>query len=91
MPVQDAAMKGREPECFDLRGLKCPMPALIARRRLSRSATGTIIVVMTDDPMAPIDVPHMCNTEGFEVLAVERNGDEARMTLRRPAPPSVVD
>ena len=84
-------MTGPEPECFDLRGLKCPMPALIARRRLSRSAPGAVIVVMTDDPMAPIDVPHMCNTEGFEVLAVERNGDEARMTLRRPAPSSAVD
>jgi tRNA 2-thiouridine synthesizing protein A len=89
MRVQDAAMM--EPETFDLRGLKCPMPALIARRRLSRAAPGTVIVVETDDPMAPIDVPHMCNTEGFEVLAVERNGDEARMTLRRPAPSPAVD
>ena len=77
---------GYEPECFDLRGLKCPMPAPIAPRRLSRAPPGTVIVVGTHGPMAPIDVPHMCNTEGFEVLAVDRNGDEARMTLRRPAP-----
>ena len=68
MRVQDAAMTGREPESFDLRGLKCPMPALIARRRLSRSAPGTVIVVMTDDPMAPIDVPHMCNTRRLRGL-----------------------
>jgi len=78
-------MIGTEPETFNLRGLKCPMPALIARRRLSRGAPGTVIIVETDDPMAPIDVPHMCNTEGFEVVLIERNGDEARMTLRRPA------
>jgi tRNA 2-thiouridine synthesizing protein A len=82
---------GPEPETFNLRGLKCPMPALIARRRLSRAAPGTVIIVETDDPMAPIDVPHMCNTDGFEVVSVERNGDEARMTLRRPAPLSPVD
>jgi tRNA 2-thiouridine synthesizing protein A len=82
---------GSEPEIFDLRGLKCPMPALIARRRLSRSPPGTLIIVETDDPMAPIDVPHMCNTEGFEVVSLERSGDEARMTLRRPALSSAVD
>jgi tRNA 2-thiouridine synthesizing protein A len=84
-------MIGIEPETFNLRGLKCPMPALIARRRLSRAAPGTAIIVETDDPMAPIDVPHMCNTEGFEVVSVERNGDEARMTLRRPARSSASD
>ena len=47
--------------------------------------------LVTDDPMAPIDVPHMCNAEGFEVFAIERDGDEARMTLRRPASSSAVD
>jgi len=89
--AQGTAMIGIEHERLDLRGLKCPLPALIARRRLSRSQPGTVIVVVTDDPMAPIDVPHMCNTDGFEVVAIERDGDEARMTLRRPAPSSAVD
>lgn len=79
---------GTPDESVDLRGLKCPMPALIARRWLSRSVPGTVITITTDDPMATIDVPHMCNTEGFEVVAMERNGDEARMTLRRPSPAS---
>ena len=80
-------MNHSEPENVDLRGLKCPMPALIARRRLRRSVPGALIVVVTDDPMAPIDVPHMCATEGFEVVAIERDGDTAHMTLRRPARP----
>ncbi len=76
----------RENESVDLRGLKCPLPSLISRRRLSRSAPGTVIVVVTDDSMAPIDVPHMCADAGFEVVAIAREGDVARMTLRRPAP-----
>jgi tRNA 2-thiouridine synthesizing protein A len=71
-------------EVLDLRGLKCPLPALFARRALSRAASGTEIEVLTDDPMAPIDVPHMCRQEGFEAVSVERDGDRARMTLRRP-------
>ena len=71
------------PELLDLRGLKCPLPALMARRYLKRAQAGANVVVLTDDPMAPIDVPHMCRTEGFEVLSVERDGDSARMVLAK--------
>jgi tRNA 2-thiouridine synthesizing protein A len=71
-------------EVVDLRGLKCPLPALMARRYLARAAAHCVIVVLTDDPMAPIDVPHMCASEGFEVLEVQRIGDETRMILRKP-------
>jgi tRNA 2-thiouridine synthesizing protein A len=71
-------------EAMDLRGLKCPLPALLVRRRLTDAAAGTVVSVITDDPMAPVDVPHMCHGEGFEVLKLERTGDEARMVLRRP-------
>jgi tRNA 2-thiouridine synthesizing protein A len=71
-------------ETFDLRGLKCPLPALFAKRALERAGAGTDIEVLTDDPMAAIDVPHMCRQEGFDVVMLERDGDKARMVLRRP-------
>ena len=71
-------------EKLDLRGLKCPMPALLARRRLTAAPSGAVFLVMTDDPMAPIDVPHMCHTEGFEHVSTEHQGNEARLVLRRP-------
>jgi tRNA 2-thiouridine synthesizing protein A len=71
-------------ETLDLRGLKCPLPALLSRRRLAAAAPGTVLLVFADDPMAAIDVPHMCAGEGFEVMRIERVGDESRMTLRRP-------
>ncbi len=70
---------------IDLRGLKCPLPALMARRALRSAASGVIIRIVTDDPMAPIDVPHMCRQENFEVVSVARDGDVARMVLKRPA------
>ena len=70
---------------LDLRGLKCPLPALLVRRALLRSKSGTIIAVLVDDPMAPIDVPHMCRSEGFEVLEEARELSHVRMRLRRPA------
>ena len=71
-------------DAVDLRGLKCPLPALIARRHLERAKPGTIIRIVTDDPMAPIDIPHMCRSEGFEVLEVQTEGNDARISLRRP-------
>jgi tRNA 2-thiouridine synthesizing protein A len=72
-------------EELDLRGLKCPLPALLARRALLRFKSGTIIAVLVDDPMAPIDVPHMCRDEGFEILGEVRELSHVRMRLRRPA------
>ncbi len=75
---------------MDLRGLKCPLPALFARRALERAEPGTEIEILTDDPLAPLDVPHMCRQEGFECIALAREGDRARMRLRRPAADSTV-
>ena len=74
--------EGEEP--LDLTGLKCPLPALMTRRRLAAMPAGATITVIADDPMAAIDVPHMCRTEGYEVLEVIREGDIARFVLRRP-------
>lgn len=74
----------QDPEILDLTGLKCPLPALYARRWLERAAPGARVIVLTDDPMAIIDVPHMCHQEGFCVDAIDRDGERARMLLVRP-------
>jgi len=70
-------------EVLDLRGLKCPLPALFARRALSRARAGQEIAVLSDDPLAAIDVPHMCHEEGHDVLAIERLDSAIRLVLRR--------
>ena len=72
-----------EAEVLDLRGLKCPLPALFARRRLTRAKPGETIIVLTDDPLAPVDIPHICIQEGFTHVSTKREGTLARMTLRR--------
>ena len=78
----------QEHETLDLRGLKCPLPALFARRALAAAGPGTLLYVLTDDPLAPVDVPHMCRQEGDEMVEVAKEGDRARMVLRRPARPT---
>jgi tRNA 2-thiouridine synthesizing protein A len=74
----------QESETLDLRGLKCPLPALFARRALEKAGPGAELAVLTDDPMAPIDVPHMCRQEGYEVVALDKGAAGARLVLRRP-------
>ena len=69
---------------LDLRGLKCPLPALMARRALARAAAGAEIEVVADDPLAAIDIPHMCRQEGYEVVSSAREGPAVRLILRRP-------
>lgn len=51
-------------ETLDLRGLKCPLPALLAKKALGRLAPRACLTVFADDPMAVVDIPHMCHGEG---------------------------
>jgi tRNA 2-thiouridine synthesizing protein A len=71
-------------EPLDLRGLKCPLPALLAKRALLRAAKGSVVEIVSDDPLAALDVPHMCHHENFEVVSLTRDGDLAWMVLRKP-------
>jgi tRNA 2-thiouridine synthesizing protein A len=61
------------------------MPTLLARRALARAEAGLAIEILSDDPLAAIDVPHMCRQEGYDVINVERQSAFTRLVLRRPA------
>jgi tRNA 2-thiouridine synthesizing protein A len=54
-------------ETLDLRGLKCPLPAMLAKKALARLAPGAAVTVLADDPLASVDIPHMCHGEGHAV------------------------
>jgi tRNA 2-thiouridine synthesizing protein A len=49
---------------LDLRGLKCPLPALRARKALAGLASGDLLIVECTDPMAAIDIPNMLRETG---------------------------
>lgn len=58
---------------LDLKGLKCPLPALRTRKALAQAAAGTRLVVTCTDPMAVIDIPHLAHETGavLEMQEVE--------------------
>ncbi len=69
-------------ETLDLRGLKCPLPALMTRRALARLPRGAVLTVTADDPLAAVDIPHMCHQEGHAVESVTRHEAYAEFRLR---------
>ena len=70
-------------EELDLRGLKCPLPALMARRTLATLEPGETIRVLADDPLSVVDVPHMCGEEGHALLEKESVAGHHRFLIRR--------
>ena len=57
---------------IDLRGLKCPLPALKARKALSKMPAGDVLVVECTDPLAAVDIPNLINQTGDALEKAER-------------------
>jgi len=49
---------------MNLRGLKCPLPALRVRKRLSALKSGDVIVAECTDPLAALDIPNLLRQTG---------------------------
>jgi tRNA 2-thiouridine synthesizing protein A len=73
-------------EELDLRGLKCPLPAMLARKRLALMAPGETVWILASDPLSVVDIPHMCNQEGHALIRSEKAGDHHRFLVRRGPP-----
>jgi tRNA 2-thiouridine synthesizing protein A len=68
---------------IDVRGLKCPLPVLKAARRMRPHGRGARFVLLTDDPMAAIDVPNFCREEGHRLVATRRDGRTLRFEIEK--------
>lgn len=73
----------QERQRLDLKGLKCPLPALKTRKALLALANGQHIEVICTDPMARIDIPHLVTTLGDHLLAQNEDGDCLIFTIER--------
>ena len=51
-------------QIMNLRGLKCPLPALRVRKALSGLKSGDLIVAKCTDPLAAIDIPNLLQQTG---------------------------
>jgi len=68
---------------LDLKGLKCPLPALRTRKALARVAAGGLLVVVCTDPMAAIDIPNLVRETGNALEDQTRAGSAFIFSIRR--------
>lgn len=71
---------------LDLRGLKCPLPALKTRKALKNAAPGAVFVVTCTDPMAVIDIPHLLGETKDRLLAQESEGEVIVFRIEKATP-----
>lgn len=66
---------------LDLKGLKCPLPVLKARRAIKDMSPGDKLEVIASDPAAQLDFPHFCETSGHSLISMTADGDGDDFTL----------
>jgi tRNA 2-thiouridine synthesizing protein A len=58
---------------LNLRGLKCPLPALRTKKALGQALSGDILIVECTDPLAGIDIPNLLNQTGDALEGTRKN------------------
>ena len=69
---------------MDVRGLRCPLPVLRARKAMRDVPPGGVLTVFVTDPAAVIDFPHFCHQAGLELLSTDREGELLTFRIRNP-------
>jgi tRNA 2-thiouridine synthesizing protein A len=68
---------------LDLRGLKCPLPALRTRKALKQAAPGQLLLVECTDPLSAIDIPNLLRETGDTLEAQESTDGLQVFRIRR--------
>ncbi|MFP5074609.1 sulfurtransferase TusA family protein [Neisseria sp. WLZKY-1] len=68
---------------LDVKGLKCPLPILRAKKALAALASGEVLTVEATDAGAPDDFAAFCRQTGHVLLALDEADGVFRMVLRR--------
>jgi tRNA 2-thiouridine synthesizing protein A len=68
---------------INLRGLKCPLPALRTKRALSGLPADSILVVECTDPLAAIDIPNLLRQTGDVLENTAREQEVMTFRIRK--------
>jgi tRNA 2-thiouridine synthesizing protein A len=68
---------------LDLRGLKCPLPALKTRKALTRLVTGDTLIIECTDPLSAIDIPNLLQETGDRLLSSNKNGEQLLFRIEK--------
>ena len=67
----------------NMRGLKCPLPALKTRKLLSKMAAGEVLEIECTDPLTAIDIPNLIRETGDTIEASGKQGRVLTFKIRK--------
>lgn len=68
---------------MNLRGLKCPLPALKTRKALSRLSAGDELVIECTDPLTTVDIPNLLRETGDALLDTRKQPNLIVFRIRK--------
>ncbi len=67
---------------LDLKGLKCPQPAIRAKRQLKLMTRGQTLEAICTDPLASIDIPHLVRQLQLELVSQSKTQEALHFVIR---------
>ena len=68
---------------LNLRGLKCPLPALRTKKVLTAMAAGDLLTIECTDPLTAIDIPNLLRETGDALENKSQAGDVLTYSIRK--------
>ena len=80
-------MKSQKKNSFVINtlGLRCPLPLLKVQKDLNSLRKNREALIITDDPMAEIDLKHFCSNNNYSLKEIKNNqgGDEQLFSIKK--------
>ncbi len=74
---------------LDVKGLRCPMPVVQAKKAIDQMAPGEVLRVEATDPGSMADFRAWTRSTGHELLLAEQNGEVFVYHIRKKGGPPV--
>ncbi len=68
---------------LDCLGKACPVPVIELAKRVADMAVGDVVVVLSDDPGAKVDIPVWCRMKRQELVDVAQDGEIFSFRVRK--------
>ena len=70
---------------IDTTGLRCPLPLLKVQKNINSLRKNHEALIITDDPMAEIDLKHFCSNNNYLLKEIKNNqgGDEQFFSIKK--------
>ena len=70
---------------IDTTGLRCPLPLLKVQKNINSLRKNHEALIITDDPMAEIDLKHFCSNNNYSLKEIKnkQDGDEQLFSIKK--------